>query len=144
VDNRHEKIKNWKKMVSKIEEKFFPVDYQQNLCRQVQNPRKKDIHVHEYTEDFFQLSLIYGINEPECQCVAIYVNGLKYLIEDEMSMHYFHTVDEAYQVSLKVGEKVDRKTKQKLRGRGRRGRGKTHIVRENEKGEESISNQSNI
>lgn len=51
-----------------------------------------------------------------------YVNGLKYSIQDEMSTHYFHTVDEAYQVSLKVEELVDKKMKQKLRGKGPRGR----------------------
>jgi hypothetical protein len=37
------------------------------------------------------------------------MNGLKYHIQDEMSMHFFHNVDEAYQVSLKVEENIDRK-----------------------------------
>jgi len=31
-----------------------------------------------------------------------------------------------------VEDKVDRKTQKKLRGRGRRGRGRTNIVKENE------------
>jgi hypothetical protein len=52
--------------------------------------------VYEYTEEFFMMSLRSGIKEPEYQCVARYMNGLKYTIQDEMSMHYFHTVDEAY------------------------------------------------
>jgi len=64
------------------------------------------------------------------------------MIKDEMSTDYFHTMDEAYQVFLKVEEKVDRKNQQKLRGRGWRGRGKTNTIKENEKEEESISNQS--
>jgi hypothetical protein len=67
-------------MVGKIKENLLPVDYQQNLCRQVQNLRKKDTLVHEFTEELFRLSLRYGINEPEYQCVARYINGLKYLI----------------------------------------------------------------
>ena len=67
-------------MVSKIREKFVPLDYQQNLCRQVQNLRQKDVSMHEYTEYFFRLSLISGIKELEYRCVARYVNGLKYEI----------------------------------------------------------------
>jgi hypothetical protein len=31
VNNKLEKIRNWKNMVTKIKEKFIPVDYQQNL-----------------------------------------------------------------------------------------------------------------
>jgi hypothetical protein len=50
VDHRLENIKTWKKMVSKIKEKFLPVDYQQNLCKQVQNLRQKETSVCEYTK----------------------------------------------------------------------------------------------
>jgi hypothetical protein len=89
VDHRLEKIKTWKKMVSKIKEKFLPVDYQQNLCKQVQNLRKKETFVREYTKEFFKLSLRSGMKEPEYQRVERYVNGLKYQIQDEMSTHYF-------------------------------------------------------
>ena len=34
VDKLQEKIKNWKKMVSKIKDKLFLVDYEQSLCRE--------------------------------------------------------------------------------------------------------------
>jgi hypothetical protein len=64
VDNRLEKIKTWKKMVSKIKEKFLHVDYQQNLCKQVQNLWKKEAFVREYMEEFFKLSLRSGMKEP--------------------------------------------------------------------------------
>ena len=104
--------------------------------------RKKDTHVRECTEEFFRLSLRSGIKELEYQCVARYMNGLKYLIQDEMGTHYFRTVYEAYQISLKVEEKVDRKTQKKLRGRGPRGRGRKNTTKENEKEEESTSSQS--
>lgn len=30
VENKLENIKTWRKMVSKIKENFFPIDYQQN------------------------------------------------------------------------------------------------------------------
>ena len=47
VDHGPEKIRAWKKMVIKIKEKFLRVSYQQNLWRQVQNLRQKDVYVRE-------------------------------------------------------------------------------------------------
>ena len=61
-----------------------------------------------------------------------------------MSTHYFHTVVEFYQVSLKVEEKVDKKNQQNLRGRGPWETGRTNIAKENGKEEESTSSQSSI
>jgi hypothetical protein len=45
VNNQLEKIKTWKKMVTKIKDKFLLVDYQQNLFRQVQNLRQRETFV---------------------------------------------------------------------------------------------------
>lgn len=116
-------------MVSKIKDKFLLVDYKHNLCRQVQTLRKKDTFVHEYTEEFFNSLFRLGIKEMKHQQVARYVNGLNYLIQHEMSTHYLCIVDEAYQVSLKVEDKVDKKRQHKLRGKGLRGKGKVKIAR---------------
>ena len=89
-------------MVTKVKEKFLPVDYQHNLFWQVQNLRQRETFVPKYTEEFFRMSLRAVLKEPKFQQVARYVNGLKYLIQNEMSTHYFRIVDEAYKVSLKV------------------------------------------
>lgn len=61
------------------------------------------------------------------------------MIQDENSTHYFRTIDEAYHISLKVEEKLNRETQQKGRGRGFRGRGKEGTTRGSEKEEESTS-----
>jgi hypothetical protein len=129
-------------MVRKIKEKFLHVDYQQNLCKQVQNLRQKETYVCEYTEEFFKLSLRSGIKEPEYQRVARYVNGLKYHIQDEMSTHYFRNVDEAYQVALKVEENIDRRLRQKFQGKGTRGRGRASVAKDNEKEDEATNSQN--
>ena len=89
-------------MVSKIKDKFLPVDYQHNLCRHVQNLRQKNTYVREYTEGFFRLPLQSIIKEAKYQRVVRYVNG------GEISTHYFRNVDESYQIALKVEEKLDR------------------------------------
>jgi hypothetical protein len=41
--------------------------------------------------------------------VARYANGLRFQIQDEMSTHYVHNVDEAYQIVVRVDEKLSRK-----------------------------------
>jgi hypothetical protein len=108
----------------------------------VQNLRQKETYVHEYTEEFFKLSLRSGIKEPEYQRVVRYMNGLKYHIQDEMSTHYFHNVDEAYQVALKVEENIDRRLQQKFQGKGTRGRGRASVARSSEKEDEVTNNQN--
>jgi hypothetical protein len=117
VDHRLEKIKTWKNMVGKIKEKFLPVDYQQNLCKQVQNLKQKEISLREYTKEFFKLSLRSRMKEPQYMRVERYVNGLKYQTQDEMSTHYFQNVDEGYQVALKVEEKISRRIRHKFEGK---------------------------
>ena len=81
-----------------------------------------------------------GIKELEFERVARYMNGLIYQIQDAMSTHYFCNVDEAYQVALRVEEKIDRKLQQKNRGRALRGRGKVNVPKGNEKEDKSTSN----
>jgi hypothetical protein len=78
VDHVLEKIKPWKKMVSKIKEKILPVDYQQNLCKRARNLRQKETSMCEYTKEFFKLSLKSGMKELEYQRVERYINGIKY------------------------------------------------------------------
>jgi hypothetical protein len=142
VDNILEKIKTWKNMVIKIKEKFLPIDYQQNLCRQLQNLRQKEISVHEYTEEFFKLLLRSGIKELEYQRMKRYVNNMKYHIQDEMSTCYFHNVDEVYQVALKVEENIDKILREKFQGEGTRGRGRTSVIKYSEKEDEATNNQN--
>jgi hypothetical protein len=49
--------------------------------------------------------------------VVRYMNGLRYDIQDEMSMVTIQTVEDAYQMALKVEEKLSRKQSQRGRGR---------------------------
>ena len=52
------------------------------------------------------------------------MNGLRYDIQDEMSMMTSQNVEDAYQIALKVEEKLSRKQGQRGRGRSQ-ARGKT-------------------
>jgi uncharacterized protein YjbK len=65
--------------------------------------------VREYTEEFYRLNIRAGHHESNDEKVARYMNGLRYEIQDEMSMVTIRTVEEAYQMDLKAEEKLIRK-----------------------------------
>jgi uncharacterized protein YjbK len=62
--------------------------------------------VKEYTEEFYKLNIRVGHQESDDEKFARYMNGLKYDIQDEMSMVTIRTVEDTYQMALKVEEKM--------------------------------------
>jgi hypothetical protein len=118
------KIKSWDRMVAKMKAKFIPKDYQITLFRRMQNLRQKLMSVKEYTEEFYKINIRAGHRENDDEKVARYMNGLRYDIQDEMSMMTIQTVEDAYQMALKAEEKLSRKQGQRGRGRSQ-ARGKT-------------------
>jgi hypothetical protein len=112
-----QKIKNWDRMIAKMKAKFIPRDYQITLFRRMQNLRQKMMTVKEYTEEFYRLNIRAGHRESDDEKVARYLNGLRYDIQDELSMVTVRTVEEAYQMALKAEEKLSRKQGQRGRGR---------------------------
>jgi hypothetical protein len=108
-----QKIKSWDRMIAKMKEKFIPRDYQISLFRRMQNLRQKLMTVKEYTEEFYRLNIRAGHHESNDEKVARYMNGLRYEIQDEMSMETIRMVEDAYQMALKVEEKL---SESKVRG----------------------------
>jgi hypothetical protein len=104
-----QKIKSWDRMIAKMKEKFIPRDYQITLFRRMQNLRQKLMTVKEYTEEFYKLNIRAGHRESDDEKVSRYMNGLRYDIQDEMSMVTIRTVEDAYQMALKAEEKLSRK-----------------------------------
>jgi hypothetical protein len=112
-----QKIKSWDRMIAKMKAKFIPRDYQITLFRRMQNLRQKLMTVREYTEEFYRLNIRAGHRESDDEKVARYLNGLRYDIQDELSMLTIRTVEDAYQLALKAEEKLSRKQGQRGRGR---------------------------
>jgi hypothetical protein len=104
-----QKIKSWDRMIAKMKAKFIPRDYQITLFRRMQNLRQKLMTVKEYTEEFYRLNIRAGHRESDDEKVARYLNGLRYDIQDELSMLTIRTVEDAYQLALKAEEKLSRK-----------------------------------
>jgi hypothetical protein len=94
-----QKIKSWDRMIAKMKAKFIPRDYQITLFRRMQNLRQKLMTVKEYTEEFYKLNIRAGHRESDDEKVARYMNGLRYDIQDEMSMTTIRTVEDAYQMA---------------------------------------------
>ena len=73
--------------------------------------------IKEYTEEFYRLSIRVRHVEDDMEKVARYINGLRYDIQDEISLLSLKTIEETYQAGLKVEEKILRKESQRNRGR---------------------------
>ena len=113
-------------MVSKLKANFLPKDYHLNIFKQMQNLKQKGVSVKEYTEEFYILSIRTWHVEDDLEKVARYVNGLRYEIQDEISLLSLKTIEDAYQESLKAEEKILWKQSQRNRGKSSaRGRGAT-------------------
>jgi hypothetical protein len=113
-----QRIKSWDRMVAKMKAKFMPKYYQINMFRKMQNLRQKGMTVKEYTEELYRLNIRTGQRERDEEKFTRYINGLKYEIQDELSMMSIRTVEDSYQFALKVEEKPT--IKQIQQGRGKR------------------------
>jgi hypothetical protein len=91
-----QKIKSWDRMIAKMKEKFIPRDYQISLFRRMQNLRQKLMTVKEYSEEFYRLNIRESHWESDDEKVARYMNGLRYDIQDELSMETIQTMEDAY------------------------------------------------
>jgi hypothetical protein len=70
-----------------------------------------------HTEEFYKLNIRTGKREKDEEKFARYINGLRYEIQDEISMMSIRIVEDAYQFALKVEEKLARKQSQQGRGK---------------------------
>jgi uncharacterized protein YjbK len=96
-------------MIANMKEKFIPRDYQITLFRRMQNLRQKLMTMKEYTQEFYKMNIRACHRESDDEKVARYLNGLRYEIHNEMSMVTIRTVEDAYQMALKVEEKLSQK-----------------------------------
>jgi hypothetical protein len=104
--------------------KFKHKDYQITLFRRMQNLRQKMMTMKEYIEEFYKINIRAGHRESNDEKVARYMNGIRYDIQDEMSMMIIQNVEDVYQMALKAEEKLSQKQGQRGRGRSQ-ARGKT-------------------
>jgi hypothetical protein len=83
-------------MVVKMKDKFIPKDYQITLFQRMHNLRQKLMSVKEYTKEFYKINIREGHWENDDEKAVRYMNGLRYDIQDEMSMMTIWSVEDAY------------------------------------------------
>lgn len=120
------KITSWDRMVTKLKCKFLHSDYNIQLFRRLQNLKQKDMEVQAYTEEFYKLSIREGHIEDDVEKVERYINGLRYNLQDELSLTNPRMMEECYKLAIKAEDKLRRWQEKQSRGRDRnyRGRGK--------------------
>ena len=91
--------------------------------------------VREFTKEFYKLNIISRHIEDTPERVARYVNSLRFDVQDELRLLSLRSIEEAYQVALKVEVKLMRKQSQKAKVKISRGK------EQQQKGESSSSNQ---
>jgi hypothetical protein len=65
--------------------------------------------VKEYTEELYRLNIKASHHKSDDEKVTIYMNGLRYEIQDEMSMVTIRNVEYAFQIASKAEGKLARK-----------------------------------
>lgn len=103
------KINSWDRMVSKVKGQFLPGDYAIQTFRKLQNRKQKEMDVMTYTKKFHKLSIIVGHVEDEVEKIARYINGLKFNIQDQLSLSTPRTVEECFQLVVREEEKLKRR-----------------------------------
>lgn len=123
-------IVSWKGMLTKLKQTYLLDDSEVQMHRKRQNLRQKDLEVQAYIEEFQKLCLRSKIVEDENIRWARYQNGLKWSIQQEMSLATLTCVRQCYQMAIKIEEKSKRKRDQTSRGRGRgkENRGRSSFV----------------
>jgi hypothetical protein len=81
------------------EGKIFPCRFLSDLLKKLQDLRQREMSVKDYTEEVYRVSIRSGKSMEIEEVVARYVNGLRYLIQYEISMVGFSFVNEAYQLT---------------------------------------------
>ena len=110
-------------MVDKLKKQFILVDYELDLFKKMQGLKQARKSVQEYKEEFYQLLIRVGLAEANKEKVARYLSGLRPSIQEELSLVRMTSVEKAYQFTLQVEEKLNKRFEGRKRGRGQGGRG---------------------
>jgi len=95
-------ILHWEEMRLKLQEKYLPMDYEESLFEELLSHRQGNMTIDEYTHRFHELTTRSQVNETEHQSIARYKTGLRDDIRRELLTVRLVSVDEAYQLALRI------------------------------------------
>ena len=95
-------------MIVKLKQQFIPIDYDLDLLKKIQELKKmkglKKVgkSIQEYTEEFYWVLIRTTHVEANKEKVARYITGLRSSIQEELSLVWIMSIEEAYQFAPKV------------------------------------------
>nr|GMD42268.1 transposon Ty3-I Gag-Pol polyprotein [Ipomoea batatas]GMD47024.1 transposon Ty3-I Gag-Pol polyprotein [Ipomoea batatas] len=95
-------ISSWRKMKKLMMARFLPPDYQQQLFQKYQRCSQDSRSVNDYTEEFYRLGARCNLSETAEQQTARYIAGLRFNIQERMTLSPIWSVDEAYNMAIKA------------------------------------------
>ena len=97
-------IDTWDGMKLKVKEHFLLTDYEQPMHTKLFSLKQGTKFVEEYTEEFHELNIRNQVRKSDAQLAARYQVGLRMEIQLEMIVAHTYTVDDVYQLALKIEE----------------------------------------
>lgn len=91
----------------------------------MQGLKQGTIIVKEYTREFHRILITIGHVEETKEKVSRYINGLRPIIQEEITLVRVITMEDAYQIAYQIEDKMKKRyeSKQRERGHGGRARG---------------------
>ncbi|CAL5443371.1 unnamed protein product [Camellia sinensis] len=99
-------IVNCGEMEQRMKQKYLPYDYKDELFDRLTNLRQGNLIVVEYMNKFEELKIqCRGVEDPR-QTLSRFKSGLRDEIRKAMVTHRVFTVDEEFQLALKIEKKT--------------------------------------
>uniref|UniRef100_A0A6M2EDD0 Retrotransposon gag domain-containing protein n=1 Tax=Populus davidiana TaxID=266767 RepID=A0A6M2EDD0_9ROSI len=111
---RRPSISNREEMKERLKEKYLPIDYEQMVFEEMLQLRQGFLIVDQYTDRFHELTVHSRIAETDQQTLARYHNGLRGELYKEMLIARLITVEEAYQLALRIEKQLGNTTGKKV------------------------------
>ena len=102
-----EPVRRWDKMKKLIKTRFLPPDYEQILYQQYQNCKQLSRFISAYIEEFYRLQTRLDLNESEAYSISRYKNGLRWDIEEKLSVQSFHKLTDVVLAAEQVEQLME-------------------------------------
>ena len=84
------------------------MDYELDLLKKIKGLKQVEKSIQEYIEEIYWVLIRTSHTEVDKEKVAHYLNGLRPIIQDELSLVWMKNIEEAYQFFLRVEEKLSK------------------------------------
>ncbi|KAK9714927.1 hypothetical protein RND81_06G131400 [Saponaria officinalis] len=105
-----EPMKSWEKLKKKLQDKFIPADYTQELFLKLTHLKQNEGSVESYLRDFEQLTLQYELQEKPEQKIARFLEGLDPRISEKVRLQPLWSFDEV----VRLAQRVEKQGKSKV------------------------------